>query len=51
MTIAENEKDRTAKLELAKLEAEKREKEIADERAREHINVLHVQIDSLRKDK
>ena len=51
MTIAENEKDRTAKLELAKLEAEKREKEIADERARERINVLRVQIDSLRKDK
>jgi hypothetical protein len=51
MTIAENEKDRTAMLELAKLEAEKREKEIADERARERINVLRVQIDSLRKDK
>jgi hypothetical protein len=51
MKIAENEKDRKVQLELAKLESEKREKEIADERARERISVLHAQIDSLRKDK
>lgn len=51
MKIAENEKDRNVQLELAKLEAEKREKEIAAARARERINILHAQIDSLRKDK
>ncbi len=51
MTIAENAKDRKAQLELVKLEAEKREKETADARARERINVLRSEIDSLRKDK
>ncbi|KAL7432042.1 hypothetical protein ACHAXH_002339 [Discostella pseudostelligera] len=51
MKIAENEKDRNVQLELAKLEAEKREKEIAAARARERISILHAQIDSLRKDK
>ena len=51
MTIAENEKDRLAQLELAKLEAEKRDKEIAEERSRERIHILRSQIDSLRNDK
>lgn len=51
LTMAENEKDRKAQFELAKLEAEKREKEIADARARERINILRDQLHSLRKDK